>query len=174
MKKIPIILIFLILSFSNFAQKYTTSAGVRVGTDFGISVQQKIFKNSTIEGIFQTNLGGKNDIMLTFLWEQHQKMIGKRINFYYGAGIHKGWIINNDPELNLKDPSGISLIAGLEMTFGRLNLSLDYKPVVNVISGDRFFESQSALSLRYVLIKSKKKKKRKKDGDWQFWKKDRN
>ena len=174
MKKIPIISIFICLSFYNYAQKYSTTAGVRVGTDFGISVQQKILKNSTIEGIFQTNLGGKDDVMLTFLWEQHQKMIGKRINFYYGAGFHKGWIVNKNPELNLKDPSGISLIAGLEMTFGRLNLSLDYKPLLNVVNGDRFFESQSALSLRYVLIKSKKKKKKKKDKNWQFWKKDKN
>ncbi len=100
------------------------------------------------------------------LWEQHQKLIGKNLNFYYGGGFHKGWIVSKSAELDLKAPTGITLIAGVEITLDRLNISLDYKPVLNVVSGERFYESQSALTLRYVLIKSKKKKK-----DWKFWKK---
>lgn len=168
MKIIPILILLLTISLPAFSQKYQTAAGARIGTDFGLTVQQKILKSSTIEGIFQTNLGGKDDVMLTFLWEQHNKLIGKRLNFYYGAGIHKGWIVNQPAESDLKDPSGVSLIAGLEMTIGRLNLSLDYKPVINVISGERFYESQSALSLRYVLIKAKKNKK-----NWKFWEKEK-
>lgn len=168
MKKILTVFTFFCLCIQMNAQKYQTAAGARVGSRFGLSVQQKVLKNSTIEGIFQTNIGSKDDIMLTFLWEQHNKLIGKRLNFYYGAGIHKGWIVSNSVESKLEDPSGLSLIAGLEMTLGRLNLSLDYKPVINVISGERFYESQSALSLRYVFIKAKKKKK-----NWKFWKKDK-
>ena len=168
MKKIPLILTFLFITNFLIAQKYVTAIGARVGTDFGLSVEQKVLENSTIEAIFQTNLGGRDDIRLTFLWEQHQKMIGKRINFYYGAGYHRGWIVSKNAELDLKDPSGITLIIGLEVTLGRVNLSLDYKPVLNVISGEQFFESQSALSIRYVLIKEKKKKK-----NWKFWKKDK-
>ncbi len=166
MKNILIISTFLAISITSTAQKYITTIGARVGTRFGISVQQKIFEKSTVEGIFQTNIGGKDDILLTGLWEQHQKLIGKRLNFYYGGGLHKGWIVNNNLESTLENPSGISLIAGVELTLDRLNISLDYKPLLNVFGGDRFFESHSALSLRYVLIKSKKKKK-----DWKFWKK---
>lgn len=169
MKKIPLLVTLLFAVSSLFAQKYVTAIGARVGTDFGLSVQQKIFDKSTIEGIFQTSLGGRENISLTFLWEQHQKVIGKRINFYYGGGLHKGWLVNKNPEIDLKAPSGVSLIAGLEVTLGRLNLSLDYKPQLNVISGERFFESQSALSIRYVLIETKKKK-----NDWRFWKKNKN
>ncbi len=168
MKKILTIIAILSFCIQSNAQKYVTTVGARIGTRFGLSVQQKVLKHSTIEGIFQTNIGGKDDIMLTALWEQHQKLIGKRLNFYYGGGFHKGWIINKSSEYQLDDPSGVSLIAGLEVTFDRLNISLDYKPVLNVISGEQFFESHSGLTLRYVLIKEKKKKK-----EWKFWKKDK-
>jgi hypothetical protein len=170
MKKILTIIATFSLCIQLNAQKYRTAVGARIGTRFGISVQQKVFEQSTIEGIFQTNVGNKDDIMLTFLWEQHQKLIGKRLNFYYGGGIHKGWIVNKSAKFDLKNPSGVSLIAGVEITFDRLNVSLDYKPLLNVISGEQFYESQSALTLRYVFIKSKKKKKK----DWKFWKKDKN
>lgn len=160
MKNILVLFAIVFISIPGFAQKYNTVAGVRIGARFGLTVQQRVLKNTTIEGIFQTNIGGQDDIMLTFLWEQHQKLIGKNLNFYYGGGFHKGWMVNRAAELELKDPSGISLIAGVEITLDRLNISLDYKPVLNVISGERFFESHSALSVRYVLIKSKKKKKK--------------
>jgi hypothetical protein len=144
------------------AQRYRTAAGVRLGSNFGISVQQKVFKYATIEGIFQAPLRNTDAAIITVLYEEHRKLIGKRLNFYYGAGVHKGWASNSE---NL-NPSGISLIAGVEMSLDRLNLSMDYKPVLNTFSGDRFLESQSALTLRYIFIKQKKKKR-----NWKFWQK---
>ena len=102
--------------------------------------------------------------MLTVLLEQHQKLIGKRFNTYYGAGLHKGWIV--DGETDLDNPFGVTLVVGIEATMGRFNVSLDYKPVVNIFSGDQFWQSQSALSLRYVFVKPKKKKI-----NWKFWQK---
>ncbi len=153
----------LILIFQTLnAQRYRTAAGVRLGTGFGLSVQQRLFKQSTLEGIFQVPLRTTDDTKLTLLYEEHRKLIGKRFNFYYGAGIHKGWAASKDDP----DPSGISLIAGVEMSLDRLNLSLDYKPSLNTFSGVRFFESQSALTLRYIILKQKKKK-----FNWKFWKK---
>ncbi len=145
------------------AQRYRTAAGVRLGSSFGISVQQKILKQSTIEGIFQAPLRANDDTKFTILYEEHKKLIGKRLNFYYGAGFHKGWAASSDDP----DPAGVSLIAGVEMSLDRLNLSMDYKPAFNAISGVRFFESQSALTLRYIIVKQKKKKI-----NWKFWKKD--
>ena len=169
MKKILTVFAILTFCFQANAQKYITAVGARIGTRFGVSLQQKVLKNSTIEGIFQTNIGGNEDVMLTALWEQHQKLIGKNLNFYYGGGFHKGWIVSKPAEFYLDDPSGISLIAGVEITFDRLNISLDYKPVLNVFSGEQFYETHTALSLRYVLIKPKKKEK-----NWKFWNKNKN
>lgn len=144
------------------AQRYRTAAGVRMGTGFGFTVQQKIGKQSTIEGIFQVPFRSTDETMITLLYEEHKKLLGKRLNFYYGAGFHKGWAITSE----IPDPMGISLIGGIELSFDRLNVSLDYKPAINTFSGDRFFESHSAMSLRYIFVKQKKKKV-----NWKFWKK---
>lgn len=158
-----LILVGCLLSFGQLsAQRYRTAVGARLGTGFGLTVQQKIFKQSTIEGIFQAPIRSTDDAKITILYEEHKKLIGKRINFYYGAGFHKGWAASREDP----DPSGATLIAGMEISLDRLNLSFDYKPSINMFSGVRFFESQSALSLRYILVKQKKKK-----FNWKFWKK---
>ncbi len=70
MKKILTIVTLFSLCIQMNAQKYRTAVGARIGTHFGLSVQQKVFEKSTIEGIFLTNIGGNDDISLTFLWEQ--------------------------------------------------------------------------------------------------------
>lgn len=165
MKRISILIIAIsLLGFTLQAQKYRTAGGVRLGNSFGITIQQKIFKSTTLEGLLQTGLGGKENGRFTLLWEQHQKMLGRRLNFYYGAGLHRGW--KTDSEDTGKFDSGVTAITGLEMTISRLNISVDYKPVFNVFNGDRFYRGQTALSLRYVIVKHKKKKI-----NWKFWKK---
>ncbi|MFT5168853.1 MAG: hypothetical protein ACI8P3_004098 [Saprospiraceae bacterium] len=153
----------LLLSLGNVnAQRYRTAAGVRLGSNFGFSVQQKVFKYTTLEAIFQVPLRSTDNAQITILYEEHRKLLGKRLNFYYGAGVHKGWAAGSENP----DPSGVSLIAGIEMSLDRLNISMDYKPAINAFSGDRFLESQSALTLRYIFVKQKKKKR-----NWKFWKK---
>ncbi len=159
-----LLILGLLLGFGEVnAQRYRTAAGVALGTTgFGISIQQKIFKYSTIEGIFQAPIRSTDATKITILYEEHKKLIGKRVNFYYGAGFHKGWAASaEDP-----DPSGATIIVGAEMSLDRLNISMDFKPAINVISGVRFIESQGGLSLRYILVKQKKKK-----FNWKFWKK---
>jgi hypothetical protein len=162
MLRILLIAATLCFSLQSFAQKYRTAAGIRLGNSFGLTAKQKIGKQTTLEGIFQVPLRATDDAKLTLLYEQHRKLIGKRLNFYYGAGVHKGWAASKDDP----DPSGISLIAGAEISLGRLALSADYKPTINAISGVRFYESESAISLRYIFVKPKKKKI-----NWKFWKK---
>ncbi|MEM9921912.1 MAG: hypothetical protein AAF990_27655 [Bacteroidota bacterium] len=145
------------------AQKYRTAAGIRLGTEIGLTLQQHVKDKITLEGIFQTRIKTK-EIKLTVLGERHYKLLGKRMNFYLGAGVHKGW--NTDTEATFGDPAGVTGVGGIELTLNRLNLSWDFQPAVNVVGGDRLFVSQSAVSLRYVFIKPKKKKI-----NWKFWKK---
>ncbi len=168
MKRLMLILICIgTFSLSLSAQKYRTAVGVRLGNSFGLTAQQKVFKDLTIEGILQTSLGNQDHGRVTVLLEQHQKILGRRLNVYFGAGIHQGWLANRaNEELDRRADSGITGVAGIEITLGRLNLSLDYKPIFNVFDGDRFYRGQSALSMRYVFVKAKKKKI-----NWKFWKK---
>lgn len=154
--------VFLFSSLLSFSQKYRTAAGIRLGNSFGLTAQQKIGKQATIEGIFQVPLRANDDAKLTFLYEEHRKLIGKRLNFYFGAGVHKGWAASKEDP----DPAGVSLIAGAEISLGNLVISTDYKPSINALSGVRFYESESAVSLRYIFVKPKKKKI-----NWKFWQK---
>lgn len=150
------------------AQSYRTAVGLRLGTGAGpaLSVQQKIAKYSTIEGIFQPNFR-ENISALDLLYEQHHKILIKRVNIYMGGGLRKEWRpTNHELELNQKADAGLVGIIGGEVTFKKLNVSWDYKPSVNVFGGDTHFAHQSAITLRVVIVKQKKKKI-----NWKFWKK---
>ena len=62
---------------------------------------------------------------------------------------------------------GLSGIAGGEISLGRLNLSVDWKPELH-LSGDqvRPFEwNGAAISARYIIAKRERKKVK----DWAFW-----
>ena len=78
-------------------------------------------------------------------------MITKRLNFYVGAGIQKGWTGELD-SLSDGDPFGFPLIGGVEFTISNLVLSYDFKPVINVLGGNSF-DVQTGISLRYVFWK---------------------
>ena len=172
------------------AQSYTTTAGMRLGTDWGLSVKQRVAKRATLEGILQSSLQ-REEFILTVLAEQHYPLISRRLNVYAGAGLHKGWN-TSATEAEFQDPFGLSLITGIEFTLGRLNLSYDFKPAINLHGGENGFYSQTAISMRYVLVKGKvfnqkmkAKKKRQKqkardqrrsdrggsDAGWKVWKK---
>lgn len=162
-KRIAIYALFL-FALSLNAQSYKTVAGIRLGTGVGMTIKHEIFKKTTLEGILQ-HRNRTNETTASLLIEQHHNVISRRINFYLGGGLHKGWD-NTIREVEQKDPFGLTGIVGIEFTPGRLNLSWDYKPAINLVGGDRKFESQSAISLRYVFVKRKKKKI-----NWKFWKK---
>jgi hypothetical protein len=144
------------------AQRYTTAAGIRVGTDLGLSVQQLLFKQNTLELIGQASLLRRN-YTATALWEKHSKLLGRRFNFYIGAGPH--FSRYTDRTLGSTNAYGASLIGGLELTLRQLNISFDVKPQFNLVGGFEFFDNQAALSLRMVLIKAPK------NDNWMFWKK---
>ncbi len=171
MKKLLLILpAILLLNFLN-AQSYNTTLGMRMGTDWGVSVQHRILKKTTIEAIIQSSFS-REEAIVTLLAEQHNPVISRRFNLYVGGGIHKGWLTPEEG-VEVKDPFGITAIFGLEFTLARLNLSYDFKPAVNLIGGEKRIYSQTAFSLRYVLFKKKKyayEKNKKKS--WQFWKKE--
>jgi hypothetical protein len=179
---------FLLCVFPHIqAQSYMTAAGLRFGTDWGITLQQRIAKKTTIEGILQSSLQ-REEVLLTGLVEQHYPILTKGLNVYFGGGMHKGWISGpSDAESQARpyeDPFGVTLIAGAEITLGRINVSYDFKPAINLSGGEEKFYTQTGVSVRYALLnnkvykkmaKKKRKKQRQKEGKdgWMFWKKDK-
>ena len=192
MKRPTIVLFFLLaFSISGYSQLYTTALGLRMGTDWGFTLQQRVLDKVTVEGIFQSSLQ-REEVMVTGLVQQHYPLITKGLNVYMGAGMHKGWNTST-PEptqmevpVKTENPMGVTLAVGAEMTLGRLNISYDFKPAFNLQGGEKSFYTQSGVSLRYVIVKNKvfkkmkKKRKKKKKAKakakrgtpkWQFWKK---
>ena len=154
MNKYSISFLFLVLlPFFAAAQKYRTAAGVRIGRDdFGLTVQQKIKKNTTLEGI---GLVGGREVSATGLVEQHFPVIGPGFNLYLGAGAHVG---------HLKDHGGFygaDVLAGAEMKLPLVPLviSLDLKPAFHV-NHEEWADVGGAFSLRYILVKEKKERKK--------------
>lgn len=167
-------------------QSYNTSFGMRLGTDWGLTVKQRVAKKVTLEGILQSSLQ-REEALVTLLAEQHLPFLTRRVNAYAGGGLHKGWGSGQGVE-DYRDPFGISVIGGIELTLARINLSYDIKPAINLVGGERTVYTQTAVSIRYVvdkrpwLVDKKKQRKRKREREkrrrkgegfnWRFWEKD--
>ena len=165
-KHAGLLLIFLFLTTALWSQKYNYTAGVRIGTEFGGTVAARIGKKATLEGLGQYS-HFYNSSRIAVLLRQHQGLLGKRFNIYIGGG--PGWSWYHSEDQDIKDEQSLNVLAifGVEGTIGRLNISWDYKPVY-AFAGPRTFSSETALSLRYVIIKRKWRPfKKKKEPFWQ-------
>lgn len=153
-----------------FAQGYTTATGIRFGSDFGITLQQRLWKNYTLEAMVQQGLRSSRT-SVTALVQQHHPVLGRGINLYLGAGPQVAFTQAEIDKYQTSSAAwGLSLIGGLEGRIGRTLLSFDYKPAFYLTGQGPFYEGQSAVSARYVLLKRQKKEKKK---DWKFWQKDK-
>ncbi len=163
------------------AQSYTTAAGLRMGTDWGLTLQQRVLEHTTVEVILQSSLQ-REEMMLTVLGEQHQPILSRRLNIYGGLGLHKGFRTATD--VGWGAPVGLTLVGGAEFTIARLALSWDFKPAINLSGGEKGFYAQTGVSVRYVFVKGnvfqkrqrqkkreRRRRAREKQGypDWQIW-----
>ncbi len=139
------------------AQSYKFAIGVRAGSDIGLTGKVRLFKNVTLEAILQNSLSNKytDSKTMALLLEDHQPLISRRFNAYYGGGVLFGVQQLAEAE-DRNGVMGLAAIVGLEFTLGRMNISYDLKPSYYSKGGG--FDFETALSLRYVLIKTEKKK----------------
>ena len=151
-KQVVLLMGFMVVQLT-FAQSYDLAAGVRLGMEVGVSIKMRVppvDKNFTSEFIIQHDPDGQ-EVFITLLAAQHIPLITRRLNFYSGLGLHKGWIETDlRHEATYKAPFGVSLIGGAEVNFRRLSVSIDYKPVVNLIGGQNVLNSSSAVTIRYI------------------------
>ena len=138
-----------------YSQSYVSALGLRMGTDFGVTLQQKILPKVTVQGLVSSS-PGRSETTATVLLQSHQPLLSKRFNFFLGGGFHTRWIDSIDA--SSMSTNGITAVAGAEMTFGRLNISWDYKPMYHLNTSQGSFENETAVSLRYVFIKKNKRK----------------
>ena len=145
--------VFLFCLAANVAmsQSYNTSAGMRLGTEWGLSLKQRVYESWTAEAILQTNRK-KNESAITLIGLDHKAILSRRFNLFFGGGLHLP-LQNNMGSLR-NDGFGIVGVGGIEFTLARLNFTWDYLPVF--IPSELSFRMQSAMSIRYVVQKRDK------------------
>jgi len=158
--KTIILILSLMLGAGNalHAQSYGNALGVRLGNgdDFrsvGVTLQQRILKNTTVEGILQSNFSENTTFHI--LLEQHQPLVSKRLNYYVGAGISFGneqYNYKYTPLPETRATLGADLIAGIEVTLLKYNISVDYKPNFNITGRESWYQGQVAVSARAVMM----------------------
>ena len=167
----PITFAFIALStMPAYSQRYKTAAGIRIDQGVNLTVQQFIANGWTAEGILHTPIL-KDNMGITLLAEKHHKILFRGTNFYTGAGAHYYWQenANRDASVVQKNVVGLTGIAGVEVSLGRINLAVDWKPELH-LAGDQvhpFDWNGASISARYII----EKRERKKVKDWKFWKK---
>lgn len=165
-------LTFLITTQLN-AQRYGNSLGLRFGNGnqrtIGLTYNQHLFGYLSAEGIFQSDFS--RNTTAHALIKQHQPIFGKFLNIYVGTGLSMGReesIVEDEQTKQLittydNATIGADVILGAELTLLGLNVSLDYKPNINLIGRENWYDGQVGFSVRKVLISYKDlKKKRKK------------
>ena len=156
------------ISVPAFGQSYKTAAGIRIDNGLNLTVQQYITNGWTAEGILHTGFNSK-DLGVSLLAEKHHKILLRGLNFYGGAGVHyygrsEATRLENETAQNV---FGLSAIGGAELSLGRLNFSVDWKPELH-LAGDQvhpFDWNGASISVRYIIDKRERKKVK----DWKVW-----
>jgi len=150
MRKIHFFLTFFLVTalFNRLqAQDYKFAAGIRLSSPsptISSAVSLKYFMNdrSAIEGLvsFGTRFG------IGGLYEVHQ-LLGSapNLNWFYGGGAYIGWQFN-------QVYSGPMGIVGLDYKFDNapIDLSLDWKPELDIAPAINFVPAAFALTVRFV------------------------
>ena len=150
--------LLILLGYTTMAQSYFNTLGVRLGngTEYrtaGLTYQQRILKNFTIEGIAQTDFSQNSTFHALF--EYHHPIVSKRLNYYMGAGLMSGNEMTTHADSVRAFRStlfGADVIAGVELTLLKFTISLDYKPNFNIVGREKWFQDQVGVSVRAVIL----------------------
>lgn len=154
--KIITLFVLLCLATTSFSQNYNTGIGLRAGYYNGLTIKHFTSQNTAFEGLITSRWGG---VELTGLYEvQNNFPRMERLSAYVGFGAHVGFWNGDNTYSYWGDPGkqyvaiGLDGILGLEYSFMFLpiNLSLDWKPELNLIGYTGFWYDGGALSIRYI------------------------
>jgi hypothetical protein len=159
MKKI--ICFTLLLTFAAIAQgqnRFKNELGLRFGSGTSIDYRHFVNDKTSLEAMLGFRWRG---MLFTGLYEKNFPVIKQveGFNLYVGGGAHVGfwnsykvhpWYEENDARNHVA--LGVDGILGLEYTFKEvpLNLSLDWKPMLNFIDYATFWGGDVGLSVRYA------------------------
>jgi hypothetical protein len=158
MKKfLPAFLFISLLSISkqSTAQDYKTALGIRLSTDAAVinnSVSIKHFLNEklAIEGF----LSFRDPVAIGGLLEVHKPLPSTEgLKWFYGAGVYLGF--DSDRAKASRNLMGAMGTVGLDYKFVNvpLNLSLDWKPELNIVDDINFEPAAVGFTARFTFGK---------------------
>jgi len=147
MKKALLICLISIAALTSKSQSYTTAAGIRLGPNSaavtaGFTVKHFLNEKSAVEGI----LGINDGVGICGLYELHFPIESvNNLQWFAGPGAYIAF-------RNSSTFFGAAGVVGLDYKFEEipLNLTIDWKPELNIISKVAFESSGIGLSVRYT------------------------
>ena len=138
---------------------YKTALGVRLSSsnamqNNSISIKQFINPTTAIEGLFTFG----DPLALGALLEFHKPLSAAGLRYFYGAGGYISFIksVNVNTQKTSTDANfGAQGIIGLDYKFTNipLNISLDWKPELNIVSEINFEPAAIGFSARFTFGK---------------------
>lgn len=141
------------------AQGYKTALGVRLSSasamqNNSISIKHFLSDKMAIEGLFTFG----DPVAVGALFELHKPLAASGLSYFYGAGGYMAFIKTYNPTNNKNetDPNfGAQGIVGLDYKFNNipLNLSLDWKPELNIVNDINFEPAAIGFTARFTFGK---------------------
>lgn len=157
MKKLSLLCIAVMLISASplQAQDYKTALGIRLssnGPAVNNSVSFKHFMNPKLA--VEALLTFDNKAAIGGLLEIHNDMSTEGLKWFYGGGAYIGF--DSDKENTDRALMGAQGIIGLDYKFANLplNLSLDWKPELNIIDNINFEPAAVGFTIRFTFGKS--------------------
>ncbi|MGB3005304.1 MAG: hypothetical protein WBC06_02265 [Chitinophagaceae bacterium] len=162
MKKIILstLLVTGIFCFSTIqAQEYQTALGVRLSSSSAmvnnsISIKHFVNEKMAIEGL----LSFGDPLAIGALFELHKPLAASGLTYFYGAGAYIAFLkkVNTTTLKTTTDPNfGAQGILGLDYKFNNipLNISIDWKPELNLVSDINFEPAAIGFTARFCFGK---------------------
>lgn len=147
-KGIVLLVLFISIIVSAKAQEYVNAVGVRLGSNSpaitsGFTIKHFLNESNAVEGILGVGNGG---LGLCGLYEWHHPITSvDHLQWFVGAGGYAAF-------RNKSSAIGAAGIVGLDYKFEQipLNISLDWKPELNLITSVGFEANTVGISARFV------------------------
>lgn len=135
---------------------YRTALGVRLSSsnamqNNSVSLKQFITPRVAIEGLFTFG----DPLALGALVEFHKPLSASGLNYFYGAGGYVGFVkeVNTNTQKTVTNTNfGAQGVIGLDYKFNNipLNLSLDWKPELNIVNDINFEPAAIGFTARFT------------------------
>ena len=157
MKKVTAAFVFLFLiGAAGYAQDYKTALGVRLSSsqaivNNSISVKHFLNEKTAIEAL----LSFGDPLAIGGLVETHKPVGASGVNWFYGGGAYLGFVKTYNPNKQRDETEanfGAMGVLGLDYKFTNipLNLSLDWKPELNLFSDINFEPAAVGFTARFT------------------------